>query len=162
VNGRLVPDQSDVLTTYAVSDGEQGNVGRNRKWQVAGFQGVTGVNLEPISGGVASPGWEAQRRDARERSKNEHALVSSDDIETAAKELPLLEVARAWISTPAVGTPRTGEVTLVAMRARTGSIEPVQAPETSRWLDAIRRRLSPRMPLGARLAVVAPTYVPFS
>lgn len=162
VNGRLVPDQSDVLATYAVSDGEQGNVGRNRTWQVAGFQGVMGVNLEPISGGAASPGWEAQRRDARERSKNEHALVSSDDIVTAAKNLPLLEVARAWIATPATGTPRTGVVTLVAMRARPGSKEPVQAPETSRWLDAIRRRLAPRMPLGTRLAVVAPTYVPFS
>ncbi len=162
VNGRLVPDQSDVLTTYAVSDGEQGNVGRNRKWQVAGFQGVMGVNLDPISGGAASPGWETQRRDARERSKSEHALVSSDDIVTAAKKLPLLEVARAWIATPATGTPRTGVVTLVAMRARTGSNEPVHAPETSRWLDATRRRLSPRMPLGTRLAVVAPTYVPFS
>jgi hypothetical protein len=30
--------QAQVLATYAVSDAEQGNVGRNRKWQVAGFQ----------------------------------------------------------------------------------------------------------------------------
>jgi len=162
VNGRLAPDQAQVLATYAVSDAEQGNVGRNRKWQVAGFQGVMGINLDPISGGASPLGWKDQRRDARERSKSEHALVSSADIMTAAKTLPLLEVARAWISAPATGTPRTGVVTLVAMRARTGSNEPVEAPETSRWLDAIRGRLAPRMPLGVRLAVVAPAYVPFS
>jgi predicted phage baseplate assembly protein len=162
LNGQLVPDQAQVLASYAVSDAEQGNVGRNRKWQVAGFQGVMGINLDPVGGGASAPDWVEQRRDARERSKTEHALVSSDDIVAAAKGLPLLEVARAWISTPANGAPRTGVVTLVAMRARTGPNEPAQAPETSRWLDAIRRRLTPQMPLGARLMVVAPTYVPFS
>jgi hypothetical protein len=67
-----------------------------------------------------------------------------------------------WISIPPTAAPRTGIVTLIAMRARSGPNEPAQAPETSRWLDAIRRQLLPRMPLAARLAVVAPTYVPFT
>jgi predicted phage baseplate assembly protein len=162
VNGQRVPDQAQVLSTYAVSDAEQGNVGRNRKWQVAGFQGVMGINLDPVSGGASSPDWTEQRHEARERSKNEHALVSSDDIVAAAKDLPLLEVARAWISIPVPAAPRTGVVTLIAMRARAGPNEPAQTPETSRWLNAIRDQLTPRMPLGARVSVVAPTYVPFS
>ena len=35
-------------------------------------------------------------------------------------------------------------------------------PETRRCLDAIRRRLLPRMPMGARLRVVGPRYGLFS
>jgi predicted phage baseplate assembly protein len=164
LNGRMAPDQAQVLATYAVSDADRGNVGRNRKWQVAGFEGVVGVNLDQVTGGAgaSAPGGMDQRREARSRAVIDHALVSSDDIIQAAKALPLLEVARAWISTPGTTAPRTGVVTLVVMRARSGPNEPPNAPETARWLAEIRRQLTSRMPLGSRLAVVGPTYVPFS
>jgi len=54
------------------------------------------------------------------------------------------------------------ELVLIALRARTGGIEPSQGPETSRWLQAIRIALFPRLPLGTRLVVRAPDYRPFT
>lgn len=162
VNGRIPPEDSQVLVTYSVSDGEEGRVARNRKWKVAGVEGNFGVNPDPITGGTASSGWMEERREARRRSQQAHALVSSDDIAAAAKGLPLLEVARAWVPAPHARAPRTGVVTLVAMRSRAAGIEPEQPPETAQWLETIRRCLAPRMPLGSRLVVAAPRYVQFS
>ncbi|HET7058568.1 MAG TPA: putative baseplate assembly protein [Nitrospiraceae bacterium] len=161
INGRIPPAGSPVLVSYAVSDAERGRVARNRKWKVAGFEGVFGVNLEPIGGGSSRAGWIDERREARRRSREDHALVSADDIAAAAMALPLLEVARAWVPQPPDPAPRTGVVTLIAMRSRPTGAEPEQAPETGRWLEAIRRRLASRMPLGTRLLVAAPRYVEF-
>ena len=161
VNGRIPPGESQVLVTYSVSDGEEGRVARNRKWMVQGFAGVFGVNPDPIIGGTAASGELDDRREARRRSRNDRALVSADDIAKAARELPLLEVARAWVPAPPNRAPRTGVVNLVAMRSRPGGEEPEQIPETTQWLRAIGRSLSPRMPLGSRLAVAAPRYVEF-
>jgi hypothetical protein len=73
-----------------------------------------------------------------------------------------MEVARAWVIWPDSRAPKTGTVTLVAMRSRIAGKEPEQSPETNQWLKAIRRRLAPRMPLGSRLIVRAPRYVEFS
>jgi hypothetical protein len=161
INGRIPPAGSEVLVSYDVSDGEKGNVARNRKWQVGGISGTFGVNLDPISGGTGRSGWDDDRREARRRSREDHALVSSDDIVVAAKSLPILEVARAWVVEPDPRQPRTGVVRLVAMRDRPGGTEPEEPPETGRWLQAIRRGLTTRMPLASRLAVVAPRYVEF-
>jgi hypothetical protein len=55
-----------------------------------------------------------------------------------------------------------GVVTLVVMRSRPEDTEPAAAPETRRWLEEIRRRLLPRVPLGMRLEVVAPRYAEFT
>ncbi len=147
INGRIPEAQAQVLARYAVSDADQGAVARNRAWKVAGFPGNFGVNLDPVSNGSGTPDWLDDRREARRRSKDEHALVSAEDIASAALELRLLEVARAWVLAPAESTPHTGVVTLVVMRARSpGSDDPIV--ETARWLEAIRRRLAPRMLLG--------------
>ena len=56
----------------------------------------------------------------------------------------------------------TGTVTLIAMRARPDGVESGSIPETPRWLEAIRRQLSPRMPLGSRLVVTGPRYAEFT
>lgn len=162
VNGRIPPAGSQVFVTYTVSDGEMGAVARNRKWKVAGFEGVFGVNLDPIMGGSSPSGWIGARREARHRSRDAYALVSADDIVAAAQELPLLEVARVWVPKPDERAPRTAVVTLVAMRSRPKANEPENIPETRRWLEAIRRRLIGRMSLGTRLVVVAPRYMEFS
>jgi predicted phage baseplate assembly protein len=162
INGRIPPFGSQVLVSYAVSDAGVGDVARNRKWTVAGFEGAFGVNPDPVTGGAPPPGGEEQRRMARQRSREEHALVTADDITVAAKALPLLEVARAWLVTPNGQTPQTGVLTLVALRSRQNGAEPAQIPETARWLQAIRRSLTSRMPLGTWLAVVAPRYKDFS
>lgn len=161
INGRMPPRGSLVLVSYAVSDGEEGTVARNRKWSVAGFEGVFGVNLDPISGGASTTGWIGERREARRRSKEDHAVVSGDDLVAAALALPLLEVVRAWIPKPDGRIPRTGVVRLIVLRGRTSGEESGTIPETQRWLDAIRRRLTDRMPLGTRLVVMGPRYMDF-
>jgi hypothetical protein len=69
---------------------------------------------------------------------------------------------RAWVAKPNENAPRTGIVTLVAMRRRDDGIEPEEPPESAQWLESVRGRLAPRMPLGSRLSVVAPRYVMFS
>lgn len=118
INGRMPPRGSLVLVSYAVSDGEKGAVARNRKWRVAGFDGVFGLNLEPISGGASTTGWIGERREARRRSKDDHALVSEDDLVAAVLALPLLDVVRAWVPKPDERIPRTGVVRLVVLRGR--------------------------------------------
>jgi predicted phage baseplate assembly protein len=162
VNGRMPPAGSQVLVSYAVSDGEQGGVASNRKWRVAGFAPIFGVNPDPVAGGAAASNWLDERRDARRRSRDAHALVSVADIVEAARALPLLEVARAWVVPPSLNTPRTGMVALVVMRSRPSGEEPESIPETRRWLETIQRRLSARMPLASRLAVSAPRYMDFT
>jgi len=162
VNGQIPPAGTTLLATYSVSDGEQGNVAANRKWQVAGFVGSFGMNPDPMSGGAAQANWIDERRQARHRAREDHALVSASDLVSAALALPLLEVARAWVLPPTQGTPRTGVVTLVAMRARSSQEGEADTPETPRWLEAIRSRLLPKMPLGSRLILTAPQYVQFS
>ncbi|MET4023186.1 putative baseplate assembly protein [Bradyrhizobium sp. S3.2.12] len=162
LNGRIPESNANVLVTYAVSDGDQGGVAANRSWQVRGFQGSFGVNPDAVAGGAAATGWLDERREARRRARDDHALVSADDIEAAALALPLLEVARAWVLTPADEASRTGAVTLVVMRARASEEQAGAVPETRRWLEAIRRRLSARMPLATRLVMTAPRYIEFS
>ena len=162
VNGHVPPSGAQVFASYAVSDGDRGGIARNRKWSVQGFDGTFGINVEPVTGGAPASGWTDARREARRRSRDDHALVSADDIVRAATAIPWLEVARAWVVTPGPHAPRTGAVTLVAMRSRASADEPELVPETARWLDAIRRRLSPRMPLATRLAVAGPRYADFA
>jgi predicted phage baseplate assembly protein len=162
VNGRIPSDGADVLVSYAVSDGEQGRVARNRKWRVAGFPGDFGVNPDPVTGGSATSDWIDERRAARRSWREDHALISPGDIVAAAKKTPLIEVARAWIAPVSARAPRTGVVRLIAMRSRPDGVEPATTPETPRWRETIRRHLAGRMPLGTRLQVIAPTYVDFS
>jgi len=48
------------------------------------------------------------------------------------------------------------------MRTRPNEKEPDEAPETPRWLMAIRRELVSRVPLGTRLMVSGPQYHDFT
>jgi predicted phage baseplate assembly protein len=162
INGSMPSSGAQIFVSYAVCDGEKGNTARNRKWIVQGVSGVFGGNPDPITGGRDPSNWIEQRREARGLVKAVHALVSPADIEAAALALPALEVARAWVAPPQAREAETGVVTLIAMQARPGSIERVTGLETPRWLEAIRRRLSPGMPLGSRLVVIRPRYVEFT
>jgi predicted phage baseplate assembly protein len=129
---------------------------------VSGFDGTFGINPDPITGSASPLDDVEQRRKARQRSRTDHALVTTEDIQAAALALPLLEVARAWVLKSDNDTPRTGAVTLVVMRSRPTGDESESPPETAHWLETIRRRLSPQMLLGTRLVVRAPRYVEFS
>jgi hypothetical protein len=161
VNGRIPPSGARVLVTYTVSDGEAGRVARNQKWKAPKIPGIVGVNLDPIAGGAAAADWIEQRRDARRRIRESHVLVSSTDLPKAAMALPLLEVARAWTVVPGRQSPRTGVTTLIVLRCRAADGAQENTPESPRWLEAVRRELAPRMPLGSRLQVIAPPYASF-
>lgn len=161
VNGRLPPRGSKVFVTYTVCDGAAGGAARNQRWKVPGFLGAFGINPDAVAGGSAPSTSVDQRREARRRFREDHALVTSADVVSAALALPLLEVARAWVVPAGANVPRTGVVKLAAMRARPSGKEPQTPPESRRWLAAIRDRLAPRMALGSRLVVVAPSYVDF-
>lgn len=162
INGNIPAAGSQVQVTYQICDGEAGNVARNRRWTVAGFQGVFGINPSPVSGGSPAPDGNAMRRNSRRRLQEEFPLVTSEDIKFAAMSLPILEVGRTWMLTPSSKAFRTGVTTLVAVRIRPGGIEPAQPPETPLWLRAIQQSLAPRLPLGTRLSVIGPQYVGFS
>jgi hypothetical protein len=161
INGRIPATGDRIVASYSVSDGASGNLPRNRQWHVLGFEGSFGTNPDAITGGSPAADLTSLRRDARSRSRDDRPIVTQADLVLAARELPFLEVARAWLSTPAALAPQTGEITLVAMRARPGGVEPDRVPETRVWLETIRRRLVGRITLGTRLKVIGPNYVPF-
>lgn len=162
INGKVPAAGAQIFVSYAVNDGTGGNTARNRKWLVGGISGTFGTNLDPVTGGEDPSAGPGQQRAARRALLEGHALVSSADIEAAAGALPSLEVARAWVMPPQPQANETGTVTLIAMRARADGVESGSIPETPRWLEAIRRQLSPRMPLGSRLVVAGPRYVEFT
>lgn len=162
VNGRMPRREAQILISYPVCAGAAGNTARNQQWIVRGVSGVFGINPDAIGGGVQAVSDLDMRREARHRARNEHALVTAEDIERAALAIPGLEVVRARLVLPEREAARTGDVTLIAMRARAAVGESENIPESARWLAAIRRRLAPRMPLGCRLVVAAPRYVDFS
>lgn len=159
INGRKPMPNGEIFVSYAVSRGSDANVAARRLWKVAGFEGTFGTNLDPVTGARGRAQDLELRREARTRVRATAALVSADDIVRGARELPLLGVARAWVVPPSGGVPANGTVTLVVLRARPSGVEPHRAPETARWLAAVRRALSSRMPLGTHLRVISPRYV---
>jgi len=162
VNGAVPPLGSTITASYFLSQGQAGNIAANRKWVVHGFSGAFGSNPDATFGGEDPSGWLEQRREARLRLNDGHALVSAADFQQAAVQLPSLEVGRAWMVSPSQGDLQTGTLRLVAMRARTAAGESGAPPESRQWLESIRERLAPRVPLGMRLSVIAPRYVEFT
>jgi predicted phage baseplate assembly protein len=162
INGRVPDADSQVLASYRISDGLAGNIARNRRWIVKGFQGAYGTNVNPLSGGLDATNLADIQRASRSRIHDQHPLITARDIVDAAYKLPLLEVGRAWTLDPSRKTPGTGTITLIAMRQRPGGTEPALPSETSLWLNSIQQLLRQRMPLGSRLRVRGPKYVPFT
>lgn len=161
VNGKVPAMDEPLLLSYRASAGAAGNLPRRQQWKVPGLSTYFGSNPDPVSGGEDAPGMDDLRRAARRSVRTDRALVSADDLVAAALDLTDLELARALVLGPDQRGPcrqPQGEVlTLVAMRAR---LDDPEATESARWLDAVRTRLSPRLPLGTRLRVVAPRYLP--
>ncbi|MEO7496034.1 MAG: hypothetical protein ABIT83_18645 [Massilia sp.] len=161
VNGRVPGLDEILLLGYRASAGAAGNLPRRQQWKVRGLTFYFGGNPDPVTGGEDAPGMDELRRAARRSVRNERALVSADDLVAAALALSDLELVRALVIGPgqrgACVQPQGDVLTLVAMRAR--SDDPA-ATESALWLRAVRARLAPRLPLGTRLRVVAPRYLP--
>ncbi|MET1161940.1 MAG: putative baseplate assembly protein [Pseudoxanthomonas sp.] len=159
INGRMPSSGAQIVLAYPVSDGAAGNTGRRKQWNVQGIEGAFGTNLDPMAGGRDALDDHDRRREARQRLRFAHALVNSTDIEAAVLALADLDVGHARV----LPAQDRSLVRVVAMRRShaSASASPPQ-PESAAWLEAIRMRLAPRMPLGARLQVQAPQYVGFS
>lgn len=162
INGFLPAFESRVLIDYPYCDGASANTRRNQQWMVRGIAGVFGVNPDAVDGGSQANRDTDLRREARRHLRESHALVTASDIEAGARGLPDLEVARAKVPAIKPQADAQREIALLVMRARVSPEEPVEPPETARWLAAVRRALLARMPLGTRLLVRGPAYRSFS
>ena len=162
INGHQPAFQSSILIDYPYCGGASANTPRNQRWIVRGISGVFGSNPDAVDGGSDALRDADLRREARRRLRAAHALVTSTDIETAARELPDLQVARAKVSLLRKPSDMPREVALIVLRQRSSNDEPADPPETSRWLAAVRRALLPNLLLGTRLQVRAPHYRTFS
>jgi hypothetical protein len=162
INGHQPAFQSSILIDYPYCSGASANTPRNQRWIVRGVSGVFGINPDAIDGGSDALRDADLRREARRRLRAAHALVTTADIEAAAREVPDLQVARAHVSLLRKPSDMPREVALIALRARSSNDEPAEPPETSRWLAAVRRALLPNLVLGTRLQVRAPHYRTFS
>jgi hypothetical protein len=162
VNGRAPPSGAKILLSYPVCDGPAANTPRNQSWTVEGILGVYGRNPDAIGGGRAATVDVDRRRQARQTARQSYPLVTAADIKLAALALSDLDVGRAEVVPSTAANAQHDLTTVLAMRKRTGPIEPIAAPETDRWLSAVATQLAPRLILGRRLRVIAPTYVDFS
>jgi predicted phage baseplate assembly protein len=124
---------------------------------VKGIGGTFGSNSEPTSGGGARRTLEDLRAIARKRTREVRPIVTSRDLESAARALPDLVVRRAVeVSDPKTRRP-VGHRVLVVVGARdSDSGAEADSPD---WLKEIRAQLAPRLPLGQRLEVIEPQYV---
>lgn len=162
INGYQPPFEAQIFVDYPFCDGASANTPRNQRWMVRGIAGTFGNNPEAIAGGADAGDDAALRREARQHLHASHPLVTGGDVQDAAMALGDLEVVRTRVAAVAPAVDAQREISLVAMRARPTVDEPAQAPETTRWLAAVRRALLPRIPLGTRLRVRAPGYRSFS
>lgn len=163
INGKIPPQGATLQLEYEVTEGAEGNLSAALEWQVSGLQGVFGVNLDPTSGGAAALDLQDLRRLARASVRNAHAIVTSVDLEQAALALPDLQVARAQTpAAPDIGTcsALADTRTLVALRMRPVVEDPFLQPENPLWLAEVQSKLAGRLPMGERLHVKAPDYIP--
>ena len=131
-------------------------------WQVKGITGSF-ANIEPMRGGTDRADMAGLRRDSRRRAGTTHPLVTDADLVEAALACSDLKVARAEILSAFASDCRAGSAargrTLIAICGGRRA-DPTVVAESATWLQALRRRLLPRVPLGDRVTIEAPRYVP--
>lgn len=146
VNGKIA--RGAVNARLEVTRGEGGNVTAGLEWQVAG----SGLwrNRTTTNGGGDALDLAGMQHLARDRMRSDHALVTAGDLITAALAFDDLEVARAEVTALSDGGLR-----MIVVRSRDVGAAP---NERAAWLAELARRLRPRLLLGQRLEVWAPTY----
>lgn len=161
LNGRAPRRGATLRVSHSVTAGAAGNLPVGLLFRVDGIPGDFGSNSEPTSGGAAAEGLGDLRALARLRVREARPIVTAADLTAAALALDDFGVSRAVELAPGQGCRRLrGTRILVALRADRPEAGSSRVAETGRWLEAIRQRLAPRLPLGERLEVVAPRLVP--
>jgi predicted phage baseplate assembly protein len=163
VNGRLAPQDAAIQVDYRVCSGGRGNVAKGMRWSLAGIVGEFGTNREVLTGGADAQDLGSLRALARARSRTTHPLVTSQDLIEAALAQTDLGVARAMELEPRAESQRPrGERVLVIVGPRDddGIAATEGGVESAELLETVRSRLAPRLPVGERLQVRGPVYVP--
>jgi hypothetical protein len=155
VNGAVPPAGATLRVRYCTSRGTAGNLGTGVAWAVGGLAGTYGTNGEPIAGGLDGCDLEALRAVAVRRARDVGVWVTSTDLVQAALACRDLRVSRA-VELPPSPLWLRGTRTLVVLGPHDADDATVESAE---WLEEIRARLAPGIPLGQRLRVVAPRRV---
>lgn len=157
VNGRLAPAGAQFSRSpLHITLGEGGNLAAGAEWTLAGLRLSDGVafgrNLEPVAGGSDSWSDDDLLAELRRRARVRTAMLTDEEMLTAARDLQGLGVAgaevlaRYWPALPDREVP--GARTLLLRAARGIDTD-------NRWLDAAEAALAPRRVLGERLTVAA-------
>lgn len=155
VNGRRPDPHEPIEVALELSCGAGGNIASPLGWLMA-TPALRWRNRQPIAGG-ADPEDAAELLDsARRRLRDRRPLTGSSEIEESALALPdafgvtRASVIEGWER----GRRRPGApVTRTLLVTRRGT-----AAESTAWLRSVARTLRPRIPLGERLLVAAPTF----
>lgn len=159
VNGMMVPELAPIQVKYSVTAGVTGNVQPGLTWSLQGILGDFGVNSQATAGGAAATTLDDLRDAARVDISELRPLVTSDDVEQAAKSYADLGVSRALELAPDASQLPGLRVLVVA-----GSHDPddtgTGVAESAEFLNAVQTRISPKLTLGQRIQVIGPSYVP--
>jgi hypothetical protein len=156
INGRIPSSITPLTVSYTGTRGPRGNLPAGLTWTIRGIAGVFGRNSEPTAGGSPATTLEALRSRARTRSRRAHPIVTTSDLREAALAFKDLGVRRALELTNDFRSRRLQgfrELIVVGPHDSTPAFN-----ETEYWLTEVRRRLSPRLPVGQRLEVRGPHY----
>jgi hypothetical protein len=163
----LPPPGATIRVDYAATAGQAGNLPAQTGWSVGSLV-LRFANRDPLTGGQDAETLDGLRHAARLKLADARPLVTDGDVQRAALEALGLHVARAEVIdgydpvTPCLAS-ALGTRTLVALRQRRRSeIASPPAAEDPGWLAALERRLRPALPLGERLRVIGPDYVPLT
>jgi len=167
VNGAVPPLGTTIRADYAATAGQAGNLLAQTGWSVGGVA-ARFANADPLTGGEDGDTLDGLRHTARVQVAKLRPLVTDADVQDAALAAPGLHVARAGVIdgydpvAPCLAG-ALGTRTLVALRQRRRSEAAAPpAAEDHGWLLALERYLRPRLPIGERLRVVGPDYVPIA
>jgi predicted phage baseplate assembly protein len=161
LNGHVPTADSALSVTYDVCEGQRGNLPAGVPWIVAGISGQFGVNSDVIAGGEDAEGLDELQSAVRRRSRESRPLVTSADLQDAALSFADLAIDRAqeMLPSPKCRQVRGTRTLVVLGRHDAASVTPI-TQEPRELLDEVRSRLVQRLPVGQRLTVVGPRYVP--
>jgi hypothetical protein len=163
VNGKLVPAGAAIQVKYQVCNGSRSNLPAGVRWNIFGLAGDFGTNRSATTGGQDAQDLAALRAVARVRSRASHPLVTAEDLRIAALSFVDLGVKRAIEVDPsALPLKPRGSRTLVVVGPHDDDeiASTESSGEAQEFLESVRSRLAPNIPLGERLEVIGPIYVP--
>ncbi|MEC4676694.1 MAG: putative baseplate assembly protein [Nitrospirota bacterium] len=166
LNGRIPLESQSINVSYKTTLGLTGNIPEGWKFRVnkAGFEGISGINLEAAAGGRTAETIEDAKARAKKDFRTPYRCITSTDYELMALSTPGLRVARAKVipdyhpGYPCIPIP--GTVTVVAVPyVREGATTPVPGEG---FLLTILDHLNKHRLITTDVHVIGPEYVKVS